>query len=112
VLLRALIAVRVPEAVHGRAFAAYNAARSTAELGALGAGGGIDRTEEPRRAAGLLSAAARRLPQRRKTNASSSTRVPVELAFLVPSGRTVTWRSPAAMPDATNTTCAAFGVAE
>jgi Na+/melibiose symporter-like transporter len=39
VLLRALIAVRVPEAVHGRAFAAYNAARSTAELGAVGAGG-------------------------------------------------------------------------
>ena len=35
VLLRALIAVRVPEAVHGRAFAAYNAARSSAELGAV-----------------------------------------------------------------------------
>ena len=39
VLLRALIAVRVPEAVQGRAYAAYNAARSTAELGAVGAGG-------------------------------------------------------------------------
>ena len=36
VLLRALIAVRVPAAVHGRAFAAYNAARNTAELGARG----------------------------------------------------------------------------
>jgi MFS family permease len=39
VLLRAHIAVRVPGAVHGRAFAAYNAARNTAELGAVGAGG-------------------------------------------------------------------------
>jgi hypothetical protein len=39
VLLRALISVRVPEAIHGRAFAAYNAARNTAELGAVGAGG-------------------------------------------------------------------------
>ena len=39
VLLRALITVRVPEAVHGGAFAAYNAARNTAELGAVGAGG-------------------------------------------------------------------------
>ena len=39
VLLRSLIAARVPGAVHGRAFAAYNAARSAAELCALGAGG-------------------------------------------------------------------------
>ena len=39
VLLRALIVARVPAAVHGRAFAAYNAARNTAELGAVGAGG-------------------------------------------------------------------------
>lgn len=39
VLLRALIAVRVPQAVHGRAFAAYNAARNAAELTAVGAGG-------------------------------------------------------------------------
>jgi Na+/melibiose symporter-like transporter len=39
VFLRSVIAVRTPEAVHGRAFAAYNAARSTAELGALAAGG-------------------------------------------------------------------------
>ncbi len=39
VLLRALLTVRVPEVVHGRAFAAYNAARNTAELGAVGAGG-------------------------------------------------------------------------
>ena len=29
----------MPEAAHGRAFAAYGAARNTAELGALGAGG-------------------------------------------------------------------------
>jgi hypothetical protein len=31
----------VPEALHGRAFAAYNAARNTAELGAVGAGGAL-----------------------------------------------------------------------
>ncbi|HEV2777222.1 MAG TPA: MFS transporter, partial [Solirubrobacteraceae bacterium] len=39
VLVRALMAARVPAAVHGRAFAAYNAARNSAELGAVGAGG-------------------------------------------------------------------------
>jgi Na+/melibiose symporter-like transporter len=39
VLLRALLTARVPEAVHGRAFAAYNAARNLAELGAVSAGG-------------------------------------------------------------------------
>ena len=39
VLLRTLIQQRVPRHAHGRAFAAYNAARNTAELGALGAGG-------------------------------------------------------------------------
>ena len=38
-LLRTLIQQRVPAEAHGRAFAAYNAARNTAELGALGAGG-------------------------------------------------------------------------
>jgi hypothetical protein len=39
VLLRTLIQERVPSAAHGRAFAAYNAARNTAELGALALGG-------------------------------------------------------------------------
>jgi MFS family permease len=39
VLLRTLIQQRVPADAHGRAFAAYNAARNTAELGALGLGG-------------------------------------------------------------------------
>ena len=39
VLLRTLIHQRVPEALRGRAFAVYNAARNGAELGALGAGG-------------------------------------------------------------------------
>jgi MFS family permease len=39
VLLRALLTARVPEPVHGRAFAAYNAARNAAELGAVGLGG-------------------------------------------------------------------------
>ena len=39
VLLRTLIHQRVPEALRGRAFAGYNAARNGAELGALGAAG-------------------------------------------------------------------------
>jgi hypothetical protein len=39
VLLRTLIQQRVPAHAHGRAFAAYNAARNTAELCALAAGG-------------------------------------------------------------------------
>jgi MFS family permease len=39
VFMRTLIQQRVPAEGHGRAFAAYNAARNTAELGALGAGG-------------------------------------------------------------------------
>ena len=39
VLLRTLIHERVPEHLTGRAFAAYNAARNGAELGALGLGG-------------------------------------------------------------------------
>jgi MFS family permease len=38
-LVRTVIAQRVPSARHGRAFAAYNAARNAAEVGALGAGG-------------------------------------------------------------------------
>jgi MFS family permease len=38
-LMRTLIQVRVPAGAHGRAFAAYNAARNTAELAALAAGG-------------------------------------------------------------------------
>jgi MFS family permease len=39
VALRTLIHERVPDALRGRAFAGYNAARNAAELGALGAGG-------------------------------------------------------------------------
>jgi MFS family permease len=39
VLLRTLLTARVPDRLHGRAFAAYNAARNTAELAAIGAGG-------------------------------------------------------------------------
>jgi hypothetical protein len=50
VLLRALIAARVPVAVHGRAFAAYNAARNVAELGAVGAGGVLVSALGPRAA--------------------------------------------------------------
>jgi Na+/melibiose symporter-like transporter len=40
-LLRALLLVRVPGPLHGRAFAAYNGARNAAELGALVAGGAL-----------------------------------------------------------------------
>jgi Major Facilitator Superfamily len=39
VMFRSLIHVRVPDPLHGRAFAAYNGIRNTAELGAFVAGG-------------------------------------------------------------------------
>jgi Major Facilitator Superfamily len=39
VMFRSLIHVRVPGQLHGRAFAAYNGIRNTAELGAFAAGG-------------------------------------------------------------------------
>jgi predicted MFS family arabinose efflux permease len=39
VMYRSLIHTRIPENLHGRAFAAYNAIRNTAELGAFAAGG-------------------------------------------------------------------------
>jgi hypothetical protein len=39
VLLRTLLTACVPDRLHGRAFAAYNAVRNTAELAAIGAGG-------------------------------------------------------------------------
>ena len=39
VMFRSLIHVRVPERLHGRAFAAYNGIRNGAELGAFAAGG-------------------------------------------------------------------------
>lgn len=39
VMYRSLVHVRVPENLHGRAFAAYNAIRNTAEIGAFAAGG-------------------------------------------------------------------------
>ena len=40
-LVRSLIALRVPDRLHGRAFAAYNGARNLAEVGALAAGGAL-----------------------------------------------------------------------
>jgi MFS family permease len=55
VLLRTLLTVRVPEALHGRAFAAYNAARNTAELAAVGAGGALVSALGPRAALLLAS---------------------------------------------------------
>jgi MFS family permease len=39
VLFRSLIHLRVPDSLHGRAFAAYNGIRNTAELAAFAAGG-------------------------------------------------------------------------
>ncbi|HEX6388221.1 MAG TPA: hypothetical protein VFZ89_02200, partial [Solirubrobacteraceae bacterium] len=50
VLLRAVLTARVPDALHGRAFAAYNAARNTAELAAVGAGGLLVAAVGPRTA--------------------------------------------------------------
>lgn len=41
VMFRSLIHVRVPDELHGRAFAAYNGIRNTAELGAFAAGGAL-----------------------------------------------------------------------
>lgn len=41
VMFRSLIHVRVPGSLHGRAFAAYNGIRNTAELGAFAAGGAL-----------------------------------------------------------------------
>jgi hypothetical protein len=39
VMFRSLIHTRVPDHLHGRAFAAYNGIRNAAELGAFAAGG-------------------------------------------------------------------------
>jgi MFS family permease len=48
VMFRSLIHVRVPDHLHGRAFAAYNGIRNTAELGAFAAGGLLIATAGPR----------------------------------------------------------------
>jgi MFS family permease len=48
VMFRSLIHLRVPDALHGRAFAGYNAIRNTAELGAFAAGGLLVTTIGPR----------------------------------------------------------------
>jgi MFS family permease len=53
VALRTLIHERVEDAVRGRAFAAYNAARNGAELAALAAGGVVVALAGPRLALGL-----------------------------------------------------------
>ena len=91
VLVRALMAARLPAAVHGRAFAAYNAARNSAELGAVGAGGLLVTAGGPRAAlviAGLgpilaaaagLTALRRRPPSRREAaGAEAGARAPTE----------------------------------
>ncbi len=59
VMFRSLIHVRVPDDLHGRAFAAYNGIRNTAELGAFAAGGVLVAAIGPRGTlayAGTLSA--------------------------------------------------------
>jgi len=56
VLLRTLIHVSVPEAMRGRAFAAYNAARNGAEMGALAAGGVVVGLAGPQIALGVAGA--------------------------------------------------------
>jgi hypothetical protein len=48
VMFRSLIHLQVPDALHGRAFAGYNAIRNTAELGAFAAGGLLVATIGPR----------------------------------------------------------------
>ncbi|MEA2178965.1 MAG: hypothetical protein QOG77_2262 [Solirubrobacteraceae bacterium] len=48
VMFRSLIHLRVPDALHGRAFAGYNAIRNTAELGAFAVGGLLVATIGPR----------------------------------------------------------------
>ena len=48
VMFRSLIHVRVPDELHGRAFAAYNGIRNSAELGAFAAGGFLVATIGPR----------------------------------------------------------------
>ena len=61
VMFRSLIHVRVPDELHGRAFAAYNAIRNAAELGAFAAGGLLVAAIGPRGTlayAGALSALA------------------------------------------------------
>ncbi len=88
VLLRALLTVRVPEAVHGRAFAAYNAARNAAELGAVGAGGVLVSALGPRAAlllAGLgpIVAAVAGLSALRERNAAASRRVTDDAAAVL-----------------------------
>ena len=80
VLLRSLLTVRVPEAIHGRACAAYNAARNTAELAAVGAGGVLVSALGPRAAlllAGLgpIVAAAAGLTSLRRREGRSAPRV-------------------------------------
>ena len=56
VLLRTLIHRRVPDALRGRAFASYNAARNAAELLAIGAGGVLVGVIGPRAALALSGA--------------------------------------------------------
>ena len=59
VMYRSLVHTRVPDQLHGRAFAAYNAIRNTAELGAFAAGGLLVAVIGPRGTlayAGALSA--------------------------------------------------------
>ena len=90
-LMRTVIQRRVPDRLHGRAFAAYNAARNAAELGALGAGGLLVTALGPRNAlilAGLgpvVAGLAGLLALRRR-----ATRAPA---------RTVTIRMPHGAPD-------------
>ena len=80
--------MRVPAAVHGRAFAAYNAARSAAELCALGAGGVLVGALGPRAAlvvAGVgpvLAATAGLAALRRRRAAAASRRDGLDRAAL------------------------------
>jgi predicted MFS family arabinose efflux permease len=56
VMFRSLIHLRVPDELHGRAFAGYNAIRNSAELGAFAAGGLLVTTLGPRLTLGYAGA--------------------------------------------------------
>ena len=62
VMFRSLIHLRVPERLHGRAFAAFNGLRNTAELAAFGGGGLLVAAIGARGHAGLRRRRSRRSP--------------------------------------------------
>ena len=108
-LMRTTIQRRVPAALHGRAFAAYNAARNTAELGAIGAGGLLVGAIGP--ADGAVGRRARACRgQRARTAYPATLGRPVAL----PRRKGTRWTSsfrPTPTPPAASTSCPSYGTA-